>query len=197
MGVTSDMPVVPGDERVVADALFGTLYAELHRLARRELQPARSGGGLGVTTLLHEAYLSISGQGRHRLRRSRPLHGLRRPRHARPDHRRRAAAAVREARRAVRDHLARHRPRRPRHRPQLADSDQRCPRRARRGRTGSGRDRRPEVLLRLLVRRDRRDARRLGADHSAQLGEGPPLPAPRDRQRHAGGPGVAHAAHHP
>jgi RNA polymerase sigma factor (TIGR02999 family) len=43
------------------DALFGTLYAELHRLARREL--GRRGGidGLGVTTLLHQAYLSISG----------------------------------------------------------------------------------------------------------------------------------------
>jgi hypothetical protein len=25
------------DERVAADVLFGTLYAELHRLARREL----------------------------------------------------------------------------------------------------------------------------------------------------------------
>jgi RNA polymerase sigma factor (TIGR02999 family) len=47
------------DERVVADALFGTLYAELHRLARRELN-RRGPGGLGVTTLLHEAYLSIS-----------------------------------------------------------------------------------------------------------------------------------------
>jgi RNA polymerase sigma factor (TIGR02999 family) len=48
------------DERVVADALFGTLYAELHRLARRELNRRGSAGGLGVTTLLHEAYLSIS-----------------------------------------------------------------------------------------------------------------------------------------
>ena len=37
------------------------LYAELHRLARRELN--RQGpGALGVTTLLHEAYLSISGR---------------------------------------------------------------------------------------------------------------------------------------
>ena len=46
---------------MVADALFGTLYAELHRLARRELN--RHGGAvtLGVTTLLHEAYLTMSG----------------------------------------------------------------------------------------------------------------------------------------
>ena len=48
------------DERVVADALFGTLYAELHRLARRELNRRGPVGGLGVTTLLHEAYISIS-----------------------------------------------------------------------------------------------------------------------------------------
>ena len=44
-----------------ADTLFSTLYAELHRLARRELNRRGSFGGLGVTTLLHEAYLSISG----------------------------------------------------------------------------------------------------------------------------------------
>jgi RNA polymerase sigma factor (TIGR02999 family) len=41
-------------------ALFEALYAELHRLARREL--ARRGGpvSLGATTLLHEAYLDIA-----------------------------------------------------------------------------------------------------------------------------------------
>jgi len=61
MNVTSELPNPAGDERVVADALFGTLYAELHRLARRELN-RRGPAGLGVTTLLHEAYLSISGR---------------------------------------------------------------------------------------------------------------------------------------
>lgn len=47
-------------DRSAADALFSTLYSELHRLARRQL--ARSGPGvtIGVTTLLHEAYLDIS-----------------------------------------------------------------------------------------------------------------------------------------
>ena len=58
-----DVTKVPGgdhDERVVADALFGTLYAELHRLARRELHRRGPIGGLGVTTLLHVAYISIS-----------------------------------------------------------------------------------------------------------------------------------------
>jgi RNA polymerase sigma factor (TIGR02999 family) len=59
---TSKGPNVAGDERVAADALFGTLYAELHRLARRELHRRGPVGGLGATTLLHEAYLSISGR---------------------------------------------------------------------------------------------------------------------------------------
>ena len=44
------------------DALFSALYCELHRLARREL--GRRGGAvtLGVTTLLHEAYLDMAGR---------------------------------------------------------------------------------------------------------------------------------------
>jgi RNA polymerase sigma factor (TIGR02999 family) len=61
--VMKGMPTGPGDpidERVVADALFTTLYAELHRLARRELNRRGPIGGLGATTLLHEAYLSMS-----------------------------------------------------------------------------------------------------------------------------------------
>jgi RNA polymerase sigma factor (TIGR02999 family) len=62
MNATSEIMNAAGDERVVADALFGTLYAELHRLARRELHRRGPVGGLGVTTLLHEAYLSISGR---------------------------------------------------------------------------------------------------------------------------------------
>jgi RNA polymerase sigma factor (TIGR02999 family) len=56
------LPVSPAGEGVVADALFATLYAELHRLARRQLHSRGPGGGLGVTTLLHEAYLSMSGK---------------------------------------------------------------------------------------------------------------------------------------
>ena len=60
MNATTESPRDACDERVVADALFGTLYAELHRLARRELNRRGPVGGLGVTTLLHEAYLTIS-----------------------------------------------------------------------------------------------------------------------------------------
>jgi RNA polymerase sigma factor (TIGR02999 family) len=47
-------------DAAASEALFAALYTELHRLARREL--AQRGGGvtLGVTTLLHEAYIKIS-----------------------------------------------------------------------------------------------------------------------------------------
>ena len=61
MNVRPDRPNEPPDERAAADALFTTLYAELHRLARREIHRRGPLGGLGVTTLLHEAYLSIAG----------------------------------------------------------------------------------------------------------------------------------------
>jgi RNA polymerase sigma factor (TIGR02999 family) len=64
MEATLDTLIVSADRgnRGAADALFDMLYSELHRLARREL--ARQGPlfGLGVTTLLHEAYLTISGR---------------------------------------------------------------------------------------------------------------------------------------
>ena len=46
-------------DRAAADAVFAAMYDELHRLARREL--ARGVGvTLSATTLLHDAYLSIS-----------------------------------------------------------------------------------------------------------------------------------------
>ena len=47
-------------DRSAADALFSALYAELHRLARRELARGPGPAGLGATTLLHEAYLAMS-----------------------------------------------------------------------------------------------------------------------------------------
>ena len=47
---------------VAANALFSTLYSELHRLARRELARQGTRAGVGITTLLHEAYLDISGR---------------------------------------------------------------------------------------------------------------------------------------
>jgi RNA polymerase sigma factor (TIGR02999 family) len=43
-----------------ADALFGALYAELRRLAQRELKRQYSPASLGPTTLLHQAYLAMA-----------------------------------------------------------------------------------------------------------------------------------------
>jgi RNA polymerase sigma factor (TIGR02999 family) len=50
--------------RGAADSLFSSLYTDLHRLARRELAKRGAGMTLGATTLLHEAYLDISGRER-------------------------------------------------------------------------------------------------------------------------------------
>jgi len=43
-----------------ADLLFSALYAELHRLAQRELARPGAAVSLGATTLLHEAYLDMA-----------------------------------------------------------------------------------------------------------------------------------------
>jgi RNA polymerase sigma factor (TIGR02999 family) len=45
---------------VSAHTLFNALYSELHGLARRELARRGHRATLGVTTLLHEAYLDMS-----------------------------------------------------------------------------------------------------------------------------------------
>jgi RNA polymerase sigma factor (TIGR02999 family) len=59
----TNSPVISAREFRVdtdADVLFSTLYSELHRLAKRQLARQWSPIGLGVTTLLHEAYLNIA-----------------------------------------------------------------------------------------------------------------------------------------
>jgi RNA polymerase sigma factor (TIGR02999 family) len=43
-----------------ADALFSALYSELHRMAKRELARQGVPVSLGVTTLLHQAYIEIA-----------------------------------------------------------------------------------------------------------------------------------------
>ena len=48
-----------GDE-AASRSLFARLYAELHRIARRELARPGAPPSLGVTTLLHEAYLEMA-----------------------------------------------------------------------------------------------------------------------------------------
>lgn len=49
-----------GGDPAARDSLFAALYAELHRLARRELARRGPDAGLGVTTLLHDAYLAMA-----------------------------------------------------------------------------------------------------------------------------------------
>jgi RNA polymerase sigma factor (TIGR02999 family) len=50
-----------GDAGAAAE-LFSTLYRELHRLARQQLHANAWGLTLGATTLLHEAYIDLSGR---------------------------------------------------------------------------------------------------------------------------------------
>jgi RNA polymerase sigma factor (TIGR02999 family) len=58
--ITSLFESAERGDAAASEALFAALYAELHRMARREL--SRRGGHvtLGVTTLLHEAYIKMS-----------------------------------------------------------------------------------------------------------------------------------------
>lgn len=49
------------DQRV-SEELFVSLYQELHRLAKRQIVKQNASALLGPTTLLHEAYLSLSRQ---------------------------------------------------------------------------------------------------------------------------------------
>ena len=60
--ITALLASAEGGDRAAADAVFSALYEELHRMAKREL--ANRGGyvTLSATTLLHDAYLSISGR---------------------------------------------------------------------------------------------------------------------------------------
>src|SRR6478735_1884582 len=74
-----------------AEALFSTLYGELHRMARRELARRGRNMTLGATTLLHEAYLGMSARA-----------GM-----AFPDHARFMAYAARTMRGLIIDHVRR------------------------------------------------------------------------------------------
>ncbi|MEO5845874.1 MAG: ECF-type sigma factor [Caldimonas sp.] len=70
MNAVPDPPAPPDDDvprgappqrsKAPSDALFASLYGELHRLARREAARAGPGAVVSPTTLLHEAYLDMS-----------------------------------------------------------------------------------------------------------------------------------------
>jgi RNA polymerase sigma factor (TIGR02999 family) len=51
-----------GSDRAAADELFALLYRELHRLAEYNLRRSNTTITLDATTLLHEAYLNMSGR---------------------------------------------------------------------------------------------------------------------------------------
>jgi RNA polymerase sigma factor (TIGR02999 family) len=52
--------VVESGDNTATNALFSTLYSELHRLAKGELARRWTPASLSVTTLLHEAYLDMA-----------------------------------------------------------------------------------------------------------------------------------------
>jgi len=58
--ISSLNSVAAGGDSTATDALFSTLYSELHRLAKRELARQWAPMSLSVTTLLHEAYLDMA-----------------------------------------------------------------------------------------------------------------------------------------
>ena len=60
--IVSLIAAAEGGDGAAADALFAALYAELHRIARRELARG-SKITLSATTLLHDAYLEMAGRG--------------------------------------------------------------------------------------------------------------------------------------
>jgi RNA polymerase sigma factor (TIGR02999 family) len=62
MSAAIDPPAGDAPDPAAAERLFTTLYNELHRLARRELSKRGGDMTLGATTLLHEAYLDMSGR---------------------------------------------------------------------------------------------------------------------------------------
>lgn len=51
-----------GGDATAREELFTALYAELHRLAESHLRRSAAPLTLGTTTLLHEAYLDLSGR---------------------------------------------------------------------------------------------------------------------------------------
>ncbi len=58
--ISSLMGAVERGDAGAGEALFTALYAELHRQAKRELARHGAPVSLGVTTLLHEAYLNMA-----------------------------------------------------------------------------------------------------------------------------------------
>lgn len=60
--VSALMRAADQQEQSAAEELFSALYAELHRVAQRELARNLGACSLGPTTILHKAYIDMSGR---------------------------------------------------------------------------------------------------------------------------------------
>ena len=58
--ISSLIAAAEAGDRSAAPALFSALYAQLHKVAKRELARRGAAPSLGATTLLHEAYLDMA-----------------------------------------------------------------------------------------------------------------------------------------
>jgi RNA polymerase sigma factor (TIGR02999 family) len=58
--ISSLISAAESGDSAATDVLFSTLYAELHRMAKREMARRGAPPSLSVTTLLHEAYLDMA-----------------------------------------------------------------------------------------------------------------------------------------
>ena len=62
--ISALISAVEHGDRAAAETLFGTLYAELHRLSKRELARHGIPVSLSATTLLHQTYIEMAEQDR-------------------------------------------------------------------------------------------------------------------------------------
>jgi RNA polymerase sigma factor (TIGR02999 family) len=60
--ISSLITAAEGGDLAARESLFAALYTELHSMARRELARSGAPASLGVTTLLHEAYVAMAGR---------------------------------------------------------------------------------------------------------------------------------------
>lgn len=61
--ISSLIAAVEQGDNAASETLFGVLYSELHRVAKRELARRYGSVSLSATTLLHEAYLAMASRG--------------------------------------------------------------------------------------------------------------------------------------
>jgi RNA polymerase sigma factor (TIGR02999 family) len=60
--IASLITAAESGDAAARESLFAALYTELHRMAKRELARSGAAASLGVTTLLHEAYVAMAGR---------------------------------------------------------------------------------------------------------------------------------------